>query len=136
MLAPLHRLLDRYQGLPADRLLGQPVMFVFFIGVILTNLVLFLLLSQPFAFENALLLALLSVSFTGIAHTLFKWTLQRTTHLLLLQAYALMCYMIWVTGGLFSSSVMWMMILPVPAIYLLGWRESLRWMVLVQLTQV
>ena len=67
MLAPLHRLLDRYRDLPADRLLGQPVMFVFFIGVILTNLVLFLLLSQPFAFENALLLALLSVSFTGMA---------------------------------------------------------------------
>ena len=134
MLAPLHRLLDRYRDLHADRLLGQPVMFVFFIVVILTNLVLFLLLSQPFAFENALLLALLSVSFTGMAHTLFKWTLQRTTHLLLLQTYALMCYIIWVTGGLFSSSAMWMMILPVPAIYLLGWRESLRWIVLVQLT--
>lgn len=134
MLAQIHRLLDRYRGLPADRLLEQPAMFALFIGIILTNLVLFLVLSQPFAFENALILALVSVSLTGLAHALFNWTLQRTTHLLLAQTYALLLYSIWVTGGLFSSSTMWMMILPVPAIYLLGWRESLRWIVWVQLT--
>lgn len=134
MLAQIHRLLDRYRGLPADRLLEQPAMFALFIGIILTNLVLFLVLSQPFAFENALILALVSVSLTGVAHALFNWTLQRTTHLLLAQTYALLLYSIWVTGGLFSSSTMWMMILPVPAIYLLGWRESLRWIVWVQLT--
>ena len=124
MLAQIHRLLDRYRGLPADRLLEQPAMFALFIGIILTNLVLFLVLSQPFAFENALILALVSVSLTGVAHALFNWTLQRTTHLLLAQTYALLLYSIWVTGGLFSSSTMWMMILPVPAIYLLGWREA------------
>lgn len=134
MLAQIHRLLDRYRGLPADRLLEQPAMFALFIGIILTNLVIFLLLSQPFAFENALLLALVSVSMTGLAHALFQWTLPRTTHLLMAQTYILLLYTIWGTGGLFSSSTMWMMILPVPAIYLLGWRESLRWIVLVQLT--
>ena len=134
MLAQIHRLLDRYRGLPADSLLEQPVMFALFMGIVLANLVLFLLLSQPFAFENALWLALASVCLTGVAHVLFKWTLQRTTHLLIAQTYALLLYSIWVTGGLFSSSTMWMMILPVPAIYLLGWRESLRWIVLVQLT--
>jgi len=134
MQAHIHRLLDRYRGLPADRLLEQPVMLAFFVCIILANLVLFLLLSQPFAFENALWLAFASVSLTGLAHTFFQWTLQRTTHLLLAQTYALLLYSIWVTGGLFSSSTMWMMILPVPAVYLLGWRESLRWVVLVQLT--
>lgn len=134
MLAQIHRLLDRYRGLPADGLLEQPAMLAFFVGIILTNLVLFLVLSQPFAFENALWLALVSVSLTGLAHRFFQWTLQRTAHLLLAQTYALLLYIIWVTGGLFSSSTMWMMILPVPAIYLLGWRLSLRWIVLVQLT--
>lgn len=95
-------------------------MLAFFMGIILTNLVLFLVLSQPFAFENALWLALVSVSLTGIAHHFFQWTLQRTTHLLLAQTYVLLLYSIWVTGGLFSSSAMWMMILPVPAIFFAG----------------
>ena len=42
MLAQIHRLLDRYRGLPADSLLEQPVMFALFMGIVLANLVLFL----------------------------------------------------------------------------------------------
>ena len=124
MLAQIHRLLDRYRGLPADSLLEQPVMFALFMGIVLANLVLFLLVSQPFAFENALWLALASVCLTGVAHVLFKWTLQRTTHLLIAQTYALLLYSIWVTGGLFSSSTMWMMILPVPGTVDMGDSET------------
>lgn len=134
MRAHIHRLLDKYRGLPVDRLYDQPLMFLILVGIFLANLVIFLWLSQPFAFENALLLTLVSVSLTGGLHLLFDWPFKRTTHLLLLQAYVLLLYCVWVTGGLFSSSTLWLMILPVPAIFLLGWRESLLWILLVQLT--
>ena len=112
----------------------QPRMFALFVGIFLCNLVVFLLLSQPFAFNHALWMTLSSVILTGLAHRLFRWPLHRTTHALLVQAYVLLFYSICISGGLYSSTLMWLMILPVPTIYLLGWRGSAFWIGVVVFT--
>ena len=44
----------------------QPRMFALFVGIFLCNLVVFLLLSQPFAFNHALWMTLSSVILTEI----------------------------------------------------------------------
>ena len=131
MFSPWARLLERYQGLQVQGLYQQPLMLGLFLGILVCNLVVFLLLSQPFAYDDALWLTLLSVSLTGLAHVAFRWPLHRTTHGLLLQAYVLLLYSTWISGGLYSSSLMWLMILPVPAIYLVGWHGSALWIALV-----
>ncbi len=111
-------------------------MFVLLFGVIIANLCMFLLLAEPFAFEHAFWIALTSVGLTGLVYKLFDWSLKLTTHMLLLQSYMLVMYCVWVSGGLFSSSIIWLIILPVPAMFLLGLRDSLLWISVVLLSVV
>ena len=108
--------------------------FVLFFFVILANLVVFLLLSEPFAFKHAFWLALTGVCLSGLAYRVFHWSMKLATHMLLIHSYLLVMYCVWVSGGLFSSSIIWLMILPVPAMFLLGWRDSLVWIGVVQLS--
>ena len=111
-------------------------MFVLLFGVIIANLCMFLLLAEPFAFEHAFWIALTSVGLTGLVYKFFDWSLKLTTHMLLIQSYMLVMYCVWVSGGLFSSSIIWLIILPVPAMFLLGLRDSLLWISVVLLSVV
>ena len=74
------------------------------------------------------------VLLTGLAFWRWQWSMRLTTHLLLAQSGLLIYYAVWVTGGLFSSTLIWLMVLPVPAVFLLGWRDSLVWIGLVILS--
>jgi CheY-like chemotaxis protein len=94
----------------------------------------FLLMAEPFAFQYAFWIALTSVGLTGLAHKLFHWSLKLTTHMLLIQSYVLVMYCVWVSGGLFSSAIIWLIILPVPAMFMLGLRDSLLWIAVVLLS--
>ena len=109
-------------------------LFLLLFGVIVANLCVFLLMAEPFAFQNAFWIALTSVGLTGLAHKLFHWSLKLTTHTLLIQSYLLVMYCVWVSGGLFSSAIIWLIILPVPAMFMLGLRDSLLWIAVVLLS--
>ena len=109
-------------------------LFLLLFGVIVANLCAFLLMAEPFAFQYAFWFALTSVVLTGLAHKLFRWSLKLTTHMLLVQSYVLVMYCVWVSGGLFSSSIIWLIILPVPAMFMLGLRDSLLWIAVVLLS--
>ena len=109
-------------------------LFVLLFAVIVANLCVFLMLAEPFAFQHAFWTALASVGLTGLVYRVFHWSLKLTTHLLLIESYLLVMYCVWVSGGLFSSSIIWLIILPVPAMFLLGLRDSLFWIALVLLS--
>lgn len=109
-------------------------LFLLLFAVIVVNLCVFLLMAEPFAFQNAFWIALTSVGLTGLAHKLFHWSLKLTTHMLLIQSYLLVMYCVWVSGGLFSSAIIWLIILPVPAMFMLGLRDSLLWIAVVLLS--
>ena len=117
--------------LPLDNL---ERLFPLIFGVILANLVVFLLLATPFAFQHAFWLALLGVGLTGLGYRFFRLSLKLTTHILLIQSYVLVMYCVWESGGLFSSAIIWLMILPVPAMFLLGLQDSLVWIGVVLLS--
>lgn len=109
-------------------------LFVLLFAVIVANLCVFLMLAEPFAFQHAFWTALVSVGLTGLVYRVFHWSLKLTTHLLLIESYLLVMYCVWVSGGLFSSSIIWLIILPVPAMFLMGLRDSLFWIALVLLS--
>jgi signal transduction histidine kinase/CheY-like chemotaxis protein len=109
-------------------------LFLLLFGVIIANLCAFLLMAEPFAFQYAFWVALTSVGLTGLAHKLLRWSLKLTTHMLLIQSYVLVMYCVWVSGGLFSSAIIWLIILPVPAMFMLGLRDSLLWIAVVLLS--
>jgi signal transduction histidine kinase/CheY-like chemotaxis protein len=100
-------------------------------STVVLNFVVFLFLAEPYAFQQVFWLAIFGVSLTGLAFWYWHWSMRVTTHLLLVQAAVLIYYSACVTGGLFSSSLIWLMVLPVPAVLLLGWRDSMVWIVLV-----
>ena len=64
-------------------------LFLLLLGVIVANLCAFLLMAEPFAFRHAFWIALTSIGLTGLAYKLFCWSLKLTTHMLLIQSYAL-----------------------------------------------
>ena len=105
----------------------QQLPFGFLFSAIVINFLVFLCLAEPYAFQQIFWLAMAGVLLTGLAYWHLHWPRRLATHLLLLQAAVLIYYCAWVTGGLFSSSLIWLMILPVPAVFLLGWRDSLVW---------
>jgi len=109
-------------------------LFLLLFGVIVANLCAFLLMAEPFAFQYAFWVALTSVGLTGLAQKLWRWSLKLTTHMLLIQSYLLVMYCVWVSGGLFSSAIIWLIILPVPAMFMLGLRDSLLWIAVVLLS--
>lgn len=116
-----------YLHLPGQVQRQAFLVFAIFFSAILLNLMVFLLLIEPFAFHHAFWLALTGVVLTGVAFWYWQWSMRLTTHLLLVQSGLLIYYAVWVTGGLFSSTIIWLMVLPVPAVFLLGWRDSLLW---------
>ena len=120
-----------YLHLPEQVQRQQFSVFAIFFGTILFNLLVFLLLIEPFAFHHAFWLTMAGVVLTGVAFWHWQWSMRLTTHLLLAQSGLLIYYAVWVTGGLFSSTMIWLMVLPVPAVFLLGWRDSLVWIGLV-----
>ena len=105
-------------------------------GTVMLNIIVFLFLAEPYTFQQIFWLAMAGVLLTGLAFWHLHWSMRLTTHLLLMQAAVLVYYSAWVTGGLFSSSLIWLMVLPVPAVFLLGWRDSLVWIVLVMVSLV
>ena len=109
-------------------------LFLLLFGVIIANLCAFLLMAEPFAFQHAFWIALTSVGLTGLAYKFFHWSLKLTTHMLLIQSYVLVMYCVWISGGLFSSAIIWLIILPVPAMFMLGLRDSLLWIGVVLLS--
>ena len=111
-------------------------LFLLLFGVIVANLCAFLLMAEPFAFQHAFWFALTSVGLTGLAYKVFHWSLKLTTHMLLIQSYLLVMYCVWVSGGLFSSAIIWLIILPVPAMFMLGLRDSLMWIGVVLLSVI
>ncbi len=123
-----------YKHLPTQAKGQQSWGFGIFFAATLINQLIFLLLTGPFAFDLAFWLAILGTLLTGFAFWGLKWPLRRCTHLLLLQSATLILYAVGISGGLFSTTMIWLMVLPVPAVFLLGWRDSLLWICLVMLS--
>ena len=124
-----------FQQLMSSEVQLQPLpVFRVFLAAILFNLMIFLLLIEPFAFHHAFVWAMAGVVLISLAFWRWQWSLRLTTHLLLAQSGLLIYYAIWVTGGLFSSTMIWLMVLPVPVVFLLGWRDTLVWIALVMLS--
>lgn len=109
-------------------------LFLLLFGVIVANLCAFLLMAEPFAFRHAFWIALTFIGLTGLAYKLLRWSLKLTTHMLLIQSYVLVMYCVWISGGLFSSAIIWLIVLPVPAMFMLGLRDSLLWIAVVLLS--
>ena len=120
--------LDHLLILPGEQ---QQWPFGLLFSTVVLNIMVFLVLAEPYAVQQIFWLAMAGVLLTGLAFWRLHWPMRLTTHLLLMQSAVLVYYSAWVTGGLFSSSLIWLMVLPVPAVFLLGWRDSLVWIALV-----
>jgi len=123
-----------YRHLPTQAKGQQSWGFGIFFIVTVINLLIFLLLAGPFAFQFAFWLAMAGTLLTAYAFWGRHWSLRRCTHLQMLISAALIIYAVWVSGGLFSTTIIWLMVLPVPAVFLLGWRASLFWIGFVMLS--
>ena len=130
----VHWLEPIYRHLPTQAKGQQSWGFGIFFVVTVLNLLVFLLLAGPFAFQLAFWLAMTGTLLTAYAFWGRQWPLRWCTHLQMLVSAALIIYAVWVSGGLFSTTMIWLMVLPVPAVFLLGWRDSLFWIGLVMLS--
>ena len=93
----------------------------------------FSFLHGPFDQVPSSLACMAALALIGLLYGWQQWSIAATTHTLLGVCFCFLYFICWHTGGLASPQLLWLGILPLPCLMLMGFKETLLWVIGVML---
>ena len=120
--------------LPAPYREGKMPYIVFFVGVVITILLVYSAIS-PYQNATPLFLSMVAWLFLLLLLINFGMPLSWGVHMGTLAGACVLTYAVWNAGGVFSPRLTWLLILPLTPFYVISRRAGMAWLMLVWVEQ-